>query len=63
MNTTGVFTGWALVYRDTEVIIAQFQESQETSTIHQLETFSAEAAMSARISELGLQTPDEGTPP
>ena len=58
MNSTGVFTGWVLVYRDTEIIIAQFQESQETSTIFALETFQTEADMNARISELGLRYTD-----
>lgn len=58
MNSTGTFTGWVLVYRDTEIIIAQFQESQETSTIFNLEVFQDEADMNARISELGLRYTD-----
>lgn len=61
VNSTGIFTGWVLVYRDAEILIAQFQESQETSTIHPLETFSSEEAMRARIAELRLKNPeDEG---
>ena len=58
MNTTGIFTGWVLVYRDTNIIIAQFQDGQETSTIFNLEIFQNEVDMHTRISELGLKYPE-----
>ena len=58
MTTTGIFTGWVLVYKDAKVIIAGYQENQETTSIHTLETFQSEEAMNTRITELGLVTQD-----
>ena len=54
MTTTGIFTGWVLIYKDNKVIVADYLENQEATSIHSLETFASEEAMNTRIAELGL---------
>jgi hypothetical protein len=55
-NSTGIFTGWVLVYNDNRIILLKhYQEDLETVAIHHVETFNSESAMNARITELNLQ--------
>jgi hypothetical protein len=55
-NSTGIFTGWVLVYNDNgTILIKHYQQDQETVSIHHVETFNSENAMNARITELNLQ--------
>ncbi len=54
-NTTGIFTGWVLVYKDGKVMLKQYNENQQTSCIHNIETFETEQELDARIIELGLE--------
>jgi len=54
VNSTGVITAWVLVHNGTDVLVKQFNESQETTSTYEQETFDTEQEMQDRIVELGL---------
>jgi len=54
MNCSGVVSKWVLVYGNSKVIVAQYNDSQMTCSTHTIETFDTEAEMEARITSLGL---------
>lgn len=59
MNTSGNFTGWVLVHNNKDLILAHYQEKQETTSNNAVETFATEAEMTARIKELKLAVPSQ----